>query len=82
MLAPGFPVAPILPGYVLGPMVENFRRPMRLARGDLLSLFDSPIVASVPGACFELVMLQIVFWFRGMLRSRNRPLTVAHEQSR
>ncbi len=39
-----FEVAPMLMGFVLGPMLEeNFRRAMLLARGDVLSLFTGPI---------------------------------------
>ena len=36
--------APMLMGFVLGPLLEeNFRRAMLLARGDVLSLFSGPI---------------------------------------
>jgi putative tricarboxylic transport membrane protein len=39
-----FPVAPILLGYVLGPMVEeNFRRAMLLSRGDFSVFVERPI---------------------------------------
>src|SRR6201999_3906571 len=39
-----FPVAPILLGYVLGPMVEeNFRRAMVLSQGDPVIFVDRPI---------------------------------------
>jgi TctA family transporter len=73
LLALDFPVAPILIGYVLGPMVEeNFRRSMLLARGDLLSLFDSPIAASVLSACALLVALQLTFWLRGTIRASRQ----------
>ena len=41
LMALDFPVAPILLGYVLGPMVEeNFRRALLLSRGDLTVFFD------------------------------------------
>jgi putative tricarboxylic transport membrane protein len=46
LLALDFPVAPILLGYVLGPLVEeNFRRALLLSRGDLLIFFQRPISA-------------------------------------
>lgn len=66
LVALDFPVAPILLGYVLGPMVEeNFRRSMLLARGSLASLFESPISATVLGACLLLVAVQLFFRVRG-----------------
>jgi putative tricarboxylic transport membrane protein len=44
----GFEPAPLLIGFVLGPMIEeNFRRAMLMARGDYLSLFDRPISATL-----------------------------------
>ncbi|MCP1200571.1 tripartite tricarboxylate transporter permease [Notoacmeibacter sp. MSK16QG-6] len=42
------PAAPLLLGFVLGPLVEmQFRRAMVLARGDLTSLLERPIAGSV-----------------------------------
>jgi len=42
-----FPVAPILLGYVLGPLVEeNFRRAMFLSQGDPIVLVQHPISAA------------------------------------
>ena len=41
-----FSVAPILLGFVLGPMVEeNFRRAMLLSRGDITVFVQRPISA-------------------------------------
>ena len=72
LVALDFAVAPVLLGYVLGPMIEeNFRRSMLLARGDLLSLFDNPIAASVLAACALLLALQITFWSRGVIRAHK-----------
>lgn len=40
----GFPAAPMLLGFVLGPMLEeNFRRAMQLSRGNLETFIDRPI---------------------------------------
>lgn len=40
----GFEPAPLLIGFVLGPMIEeNFRRAMLMARGNFLALFERPI---------------------------------------
>ncbi|MBX2886990.1 MAG: tripartite tricarboxylate transporter permease [Granulosicoccus sp.] len=44
----GFPGAPLLLGFVLGPLMEeHFRRAMLLSRGDFLTFFDRPISASI-----------------------------------
>jgi hypothetical protein len=57
-----FPAAPLLLGFVLGPMMEeHFRRAMRLSRGDFMIFFDRPISAVVMalssrcwrGGCFR-----------------------------
>jgi len=72
-LALDFPVAPILLGYVLGPLVEeNFRRAMLLSRGDLLVFFASPISLTFMIICGLLVAGQLFFALRGALR-RERP---------
>jgi len=60
-----FPVAAILLGYVLGPLVEeNFRRALLLSRGDLLIFFERPISAGFMSACILLVGLQLFFAIR------------------
>jgi TctA family transporter len=44
----GFPAAPMLLGFVLGPMMEeHFRRAMLLGRGDPMTFLDRPISATV-----------------------------------
>lgn len=43
-----FPAAPMLLGFVLGPMVEeNLRRALLLSRGDMMTFIERPISASV-----------------------------------
>jgi len=62
LIALEFPVATILLGYVLGPLVEeNFRRALLLSRGDLMIFIQRPISAGFIGACALLVLLQILF---------------------
>lgn len=40
----GFPAAPLLLGFVLGPMLEDhFRRAMLLSRGDFMTFVESPV---------------------------------------
>jgi TctA family transporter len=71
-LALDFPVAPILLGYVLGPLVEeNFRRALLLSRGDLLVFFEKPISLGFMSVCIFLILLQIFFALRGSLRRRR-----------
>jgi len=66
-----FPVAPILLGYVLGPLVEeNFRRAMLLARGDMTTFLQRPISAAFIGLSTALVLAQLFFAARRALRKR------------
>ena len=59
-LALDFPMAPIVLGYVLGPMLEeNFRRAMLLARGNLMVYLTRPIAAWIIGACTLLILAQL-----------------------
>ncbi|CAG4923726.1 tripartite tricarboxylate transporter permease [Paraburkholderia gardini] len=65
-VAARFPVAPIMLGYVLGPMVEqNFRRALLLSHGSLDIFIDRPISAGFLAAALLLVMLQAAFALRG-----------------
>lgn len=71
-----FPVAPILLGYVLGPLIEeNFRRAMLLSHGDLSIFFGSGISAGFMTVCLILLAGQIVIGVRGRLR-RKTPAAV------
>jgi TctA family transporter len=73
-----FPVATILLGYVLGPLVEeNFRRALLLSRGDLLVFFERPISATFMTACILLVAVQLFFALRAHLRHRRSTLLEA-----
>ncbi|WP_343719736.1 tripartite tricarboxylate transporter permease, partial [Achromobacter dolens] len=68
-----FSVAPILLGFVLGPMVEeNFRRALLLSRGDLAVFIERPISAWFIGASALLILLQVwAFLRRG--KNKNKP---------
>jgi putative tricarboxylic transport membrane protein len=71
-MALDFPVAPILLGYVLGPLVEeNFRRALLLSRGDLLVFFEKPISAGFMSICILLILAQVFFAVRGSIRKRR-----------
>lgn len=71
-LALDFQVAPILLGYVLGPMVEeDFRRALVLSGGDLSVFVHKPISASFLALCALLIIGQVFFALRRSLRKRN-----------
>jgi putative tricarboxylic transport membrane protein len=79
-----FPVATILLGYVLGPLVEeNFRRALLLSRGDLLVFFERPISATFMIACILLIGGQLFLALRAHLKHRRAgllgPLPAVHE---
>ncbi len=70
-----FPVAPILLGYVLGPMVEeNFRRALLLSRGDMMVFLEKPISAGFMAICALLIVAQVYFALRGAWRKRQTPM--------
>jgi TctA family transporter len=76
-----FPIAPILLGYVLGPMVEeNFRRAVLLSRGDLMVFIERPISAAFISISTLLILGQLFFTIRGSIKKRKtltlRPATV------
>lgn len=55
-----FPMAPIVLGFVLGPMLEeNFRRAMLLARGDLSVYLTRPISAWLLAAAALIILVQL-----------------------
>ncbi len=63
----GFPIAPVILGIVLGPMVEeNFMTSMIKADGNLLGFFERPIAA-----CLGVLTLIIWSWvILGLIRGR------------
>ncbi len=71
-----FPVAPILLGYVLSPMLEeNFRRALLLSHGDLSVFVTRPISATLITISVAMVALQLYFWLRGSSLRRQRLTT-------
>ncbi|OAF18660.1 hypothetical protein AXW67_03880 [Bradyrhizobium neotropicale] len=72
-----FPVAPVVLGFVLGPMIEeNFRRAMVLSRGDLMTYLERPISATFIVLCLALILLQFYSYLR--LSSSPRPAQAMH----
>jgi TctA family transporter len=71
-----FSAAPILLGYVLGPMVEeNFRRALLISHGDLRVFIDRPISAWFLGASVALVLVQVAAFALKKRRERRRMKT-------
>jgi putative tricarboxylic transport membrane protein len=67
-----FSVAPILLGYVLGPLVEeNFRRALLLSRGDLTVFVTRPISGAFVAISALLVLVQMFFSLRKFLKRRR-----------
>jgi putative tricarboxylic transport membrane protein len=72
LLALDFPVAPILLGYVLGPLVEeNFRRALLISRGDFRIFFQRPISATFIAASMLLIVAQMFLAVRASLSKRS-----------
>lgn len=65
----GYPAAPVLLGYILGPLVEeNFRRSMLVSRGDPSVFLTRPICAVLIGITVLLLLLTV----RSAVRSHRR----------
>lgn len=77
-----FSVAPILLGYVLGPMVEeNFRRALLLSRGDMSIFITRPISAGFVYASALLVGVQIIsFVWKKYRKPKPKPAAAVAEQ--
>jgi TctA family transporter len=67
-----FPVAPVLLGYVLGPMVEqNFRRALMLSNGSLGVFINHPISACFLAASALLLLVQLLMRTRDAMSLRR-----------
>jgi len=63
------PAAPLLLGFVLGPLVETqFRRSMVLARGDFTAILERPLAGTV----LALAALMLVWTLVGTVLRRRR----------
>src|SRR6202035_1357386 len=73
-MALDFPMAPILLGYVLEPMVEdNFRRAVQLSEGNLAIFVQRPISAFVLGLLVVVLALQAFFALKAGAGKRRSP---------
>ncbi|WP_439578600.1 tripartite tricarboxylate transporter permease [Elioraea sp.] len=70
MMIMGFEPAPLLLGYILGPLMEeHLRRALLLSRGDMTVFLTRPISAGFLTATF--LLIAFVAW--GAIRRRGRP---------
>ncbi|HWK70642.1 MAG TPA: tripartite tricarboxylate transporter permease [Burkholderiaceae bacterium] len=74
----GFQPAPLLMGFILGPMMEeNFRRALLLSRGDAFTFFDRPL----SGSFMAITMLMLATVAYNRLRKRPERYAVQEEPS-
>jgi putative tricarboxylic transport membrane protein len=68
-LAVGYPLVPLLLGFVLGPLAEeNLRRAMSLANGDVAVFIERPVSAAIIAA---IVLLTLSFVVPVLRRART-----------
>jgi len=73
LLALDFPVAPIVLGYVLGPLLEeNFRRSLLLSDGSFLVFVEHPICAVFISLSLLIVGFQMFSFMRGATRQKAK----------
>ena len=72
-------MAPILLGYVLGPLVEeNFRRALLLSRGNMGVFLERPISLTFVSLCALLIALQVYFAVRAAWAKRHAKRTLSY----
>jgi putative tricarboxylic transport membrane protein len=77
MRAAGVPAAPLLMGFILGPLMEeNLKRALQLARGDATVFLTSPISA----ICLLLALLIVVMPIIGRYRGKGQEIPVTGEE--
>ena len=66
------PAAPLLLGFVLGPMMEeHFRRAMQLARGDVTTFFTRPISGTIMALIAVMLVWSMISLARKLARQRR-----------
>ncbi len=69
-----YPAAPMLLGFILGPLFEeNFRRSMLLSRGDIMTFLERPISAAI--IILTIIMLFAMLWGMRKRSDTNNPPT-------
>jgi TctA family transporter len=73
----GFSMAPVLLGFILGPMVEdNFRRALMISNGDLFVFVSHPISAIFCGLSLFLVVGQLILFVRKKMAGGIKHATI------
>ncbi len=68
----GYSPAPLILGFVLGPMLEeNLRRAMLMARGDVMRLISDPLTGCILGLSALMLIWSVVSGLRGILAARK-----------
>ena len=68
--------APLVLGFVLGPLLEeNFRRSLILSRGDLATFIERPVSAGLLIACAAIVLFSLRGQRNAAAKKSNRPET-------
>jgi putative tricarboxylic transport membrane protein len=71
----GMEAAPLMLGFILGPMLEeNFRRAMLLSRGSFSVFVTHPISATLLGVVAALIVWQLLAF--GLKLGKSRPAAV------
>ncbi|WP_142846757.1 tripartite tricarboxylate transporter permease [Telmatospirillum sp. J64-1] len=69
-----FPMAPLLLGFILGPLLEeNLRRTLILSRGDLMILLERPVSAGMLAAASLLLLFTLLSMIRKERRGKGLP---------
>lgn len=72
----GFEPAPLILGFILGPMMEvNLRRALLLSNGDYLALFERPVSGAVLSIAILIILWRMVAALRGTLQRQAQRTT-------
>ena len=73
-----FEAAPLLLGFVLGPLMEeNLRRSLLLSRGDMMTFVDRPISAGFIAVCAAIILWTMFATLKRNLQRRERQKDMA-----
>jgi putative tricarboxylic transport membrane protein len=75
--------APLMLGFILGPMLEeNFRRTMLLSRGSFSAFVTRPISATLLSVIAILVTWQIVVFLNKLRKAHGKPIHIETAEER
>ena len=77
-----FPAAPLLLGFVLGPLMEeHFRRSMLISRGNFMTFFDRPISGIILGFTLLLVLWSTLTAYRNWQKRTKLAASGQHSKT-